>query len=1526
VGGIDLESACKISFYRGQFAAKICESAQAGSMLAVGLSELDVLPYLETSQTSLACINSPSNVTIAGAQTEIQALHARLEAAGIFSKELKTGVAYHSPIMSSVADEYAESITSLTRPEGPYVITSIASTVTGELVSDLAVFTDAQYWVRNLVSPVKFSQALLCLTARPKGARKLGKKAQVELHDIVEIGPSAALKRPIMETLTRSKQQLRYWSSLSRSDSPVSHMLGLVGQMFCLGYKVDLASVNRIDPSKRHRTLTDLPQYSFSHLRSYWHEGTLSAQTRRRHHFPRPLLGAPVADWNPLEPKWRQYLSVQALPWLADHRVDGAILLPGAAMIVLVLEAALQMAPSDATIKGYHIKEASFSSPIIIPDEEDEYAEVETHYRPLWSPLANGSTWSEVRIYVRSRGSEAIQESCRAVVQVEFEHLKTGLDTGAEKLVHTSLLKERYHELASRCEKAVDPKSVYRTYNKMGLQYGPFFRGLMQPTWNGVDTCKANIMLSDMEGSVDDSSDFLIHPATLDILAHLMWVPLTNGGTCAVPTALPTRIRDAWISNTGLRNNRVHSMRGVARSFKRDFRVIEGTAVLLNDADEPVLSLGSLEFTTISRPGPNSKETRFQPLCFSVRTRPDIDLIDKKSMAQLIQPIQTHCHSEAMFNLDLHQALRWFIDSALCQLQCDTENLQPHMQRYVEWMRLQCKRYPDLDSALMDDVAEREKLLVRIEVANDRGKVFVAFGRQLLSIISGEVDPLEVLFSSGLAEGFYADLVQSVSAGKKLWRYLDALAFKNPSLKILEVGAGTGSMTPFVVAPLLSGANTSDAFPRISKYDFTDVSAGFFEKAKEKLAPTVPLDRFDFKVFDLESDPETQTLEASSYDLIVAASVIHATKDLKSTLARLRLLLKPAGKLILFEVVQPECIRAAFIFGTLPGWWLSTDSKDNYREAGPNITGDQWREVLAETGFSVDAMVRDHEEDLCHEFGFIFASAVEEAKSVNVTRGETTLIVSPNRDMRNDLCSALRSSLETMGWPKCRTLSLDEVRTPHDLTGHRIVVIAEMEDPVLCNLSESHYNAVNLIASSGKGILWVTRTGEGTDQYADFQMINGLARVCRTENPNRAFVTLALQDRKAVQSSAATLSKVLQKLDETGWSTEHSEMEYIERDDMLHIRRLMEEEDMDQSIQSKIMPRLREELFGSASPLALTVHSPGLLDSLCFVADTEAGSDLQLQPEEILVDVRAIGLNFRDVLIALGALDSDRLGVECTGVVRQAGRQATVQPGDRVIVANMGCARALVKCNSQVVVKIPEDMTFEEAASFPTAGVTAYYSLIEMGRIQQGETILIHAGAGGTGQMCIQLAQMVGCEVYTTTSSQSKKDFLMSTYGIPSDHIFYSRNASFAQAITQATNGRGVDVLVNSLAGDSLVASWELMAPHGRFIELGRADIKGNSNLPMMTFEKNVSFIAVAIDYICDHRPALLAKMLRAVTEMLVRGDLKLPSPRRNYSVSEVTDAFRYLQSGASVGKIVLTMEPSDVVQVGHFPIPPGAA
>jgi NADPH:quinone reductase-like Zn-dependent oxidoreductase len=176
-------------------------------------------------------------------------------------------------------------------------------------------------------------------------------------------------------------------------------------------------------------------------------------------------------------------------------------------------------------------------------------------------------------------------------------------------------------------------------------------------------------------------------------------------------------------------------------------------------------------------------------------------------------------------------------------------------------------------------------------------------------------------------------------------------------------------------------------------------------------------------------------------------------------------------------------------------------------------------------------------------------------------------------------------------------------------------------------------------------------------------------------------------------------------------------------------------------------------------------------------------------------------------------------------------------------------------------------------------GATVFHSLVEVARLQRGESVLIHSASGATGQLAIQLSQHLRCEVFVTVGFEGKKDLLMERYNIPEDHIFYSRDTIFASGIMRKTKNRGMDVVLNSLSSDALTATWEVVAPYGRFIELGRVDIFANSKLPMPPFAKDISFSEVAIDDLIRERPHIVHNIILKVVDLVERGVLESAYP-----------------------------------------------
>jgi NADPH:quinone reductase-like Zn-dependent oxidoreductase len=272
----------------------------------------------------------------------------------------------------------------------------------------------------------------------------------------------------------------------------------------------------------------------------------------------------------------------------------------------------------------------------------------------------------------------------------------------------------------------------------------------------------------------------------------------------------------------------------------------------------------------------------------------------------------------------------------------------------------------------------------------------------------------------------------------------------------------------------------------------------------------------------------------------------------------------------------------------------------------------------------------------------------------------------------------------------------------------------------------------------------------------------------------------------------------------------------------------------------------------------------------------------------------------------MGQINLDKLGDECSGIVSRVGASVqNVAIGDRVVAPAPGAFSTFVRRAALGVEKIPENMTFEEAAALPIVFCTALQS-IKVANLQRGETVLIHAASGGLGQALIQLCKLYDAHIFATVGSKQKKDFLMETYGIPAQQIFYSRDSSFAEHLLLETNGRGVDVIFNSLSSDLLRCTWRCIASFGRFIELGKRDFQVNSRLEMSPFQKNASFSAVDILQVLYERPEYGAGLWREVMSLVASGNVKPPAPMTVYPMSEIENAMRSMQSGKNIGKIVL--------------------
>ncbi|MCD9878920.1 type I polyketide synthase [Streptomyces guryensis] len=335
----------------------------------------------------------------------------------------------------------------------------------------------------------------------------------------------------------------------------------------------------------------------------------------------------------------------------------------------------------------------------------------------------------------------------------------------------------------------------------------------------------------------------------------------------------------------------------------------------------------------------------------------------------------------------------------------------------------------------------------------------------------------------------------------------------------------------------------------------------------------------------------------------------------------------------------------------------------------------------------------------------------------------------------------------------------------------------------------------------------------------------------------------------------------------------------------------------------------------------LAPERPGVWEGLMFrplVRRAPAAGELE-------IEVTASALNFLDVMKALGTFPdprgADLLGIECAGVVTRVGEGVTdLTVGRRVITCALPAHASHITVRADHVQPVPSNWSDEEAVSLPIAMATAWYALQDVARLQAGETVLIHSAAGGLGLAAVQIARLAGAEVIATAGTADKRAHLKEL-GIR--HVFDSRRLDWAQEVRAATDGKGVDVLLNSLAGAAIPLGLDLLAEGGRFVEVGKRDIYSEHRVSLAAFKKGISLASVDIAAMMDRRPERFARLLRDVWSVVSAGDVT-PLPVVRYPMAQAAEAMRAMSQGSHIGKFVLAVDPDVPVAVAPQPMRQG--
>ena len=1174
----------------------------------------------------------------------------------------------------------------------------------------------------------------------------------------------------------------------------------------------------------------------------------------------------------------------------------------------MAVEAAKQICPPRRSISGFYVSEARFLAPLIVSESPHDETETMVHLKRVQLPYEKESVWSDVKVF--RRVNEEWSECFQAKIQTQCLEPNNPIDNGREEHLASEKLLHDYLEATTTCTIPVNTKKFYDHHYENGVYCGETFQLLDDICWNGRKMATAKVDVSHPRYQTPN----LAHPAILDAAVQLVLVQNSKGATTACPTFIPFQMTDTWISASGWQLPQTSSIRLMATAhYRPGGRSGQATIRAIADDGSLLWSVNRLILSHVSR---NATETTGQDkkLLYGIEWKPQLSLLNPEQVKRI-------CGAEtpaigSVDEQDYREEMTHYLEKTLQTVlgELTDVGIQPTTEpiaRHATWMRWYEKHARDIERAANVNVKDLLLSSQEIESSHPTWEMVSTVARNLRSLLLGNVDSAALLVDTGLVQSACMGMYR-LCCDARLRRYLELASHEKPNLRILEICDEPGCAVMSEVLRHLNSLEEQSGSAKFAEYACSGPEEDFLQMMKQEFRSLQ--DRLSSININADGKAGSQGLDRQKFDLVIFGSLINPVNNWSKTLQNIHNFLGPGGKLSILTFIQPHSLMMNFGFGVLPGWWVDQESGAPKNSV---VSESHWDILLKQNGFSGNDIVIPDVENVASQIcGMIITTKATGSRTSTSSEPRLALVIDKQSELQAALAGLVEAHAQTH--TATRTLYLDQISSVTAIEDEVAICLFEVGSPCLHTLSETQFSRLKQVLNQWRSIVWVTTPNVGHPSYSYSSLNTGLLRVIRSEAAEKHIVTLTVEGSGQGDQDPSLVARYINQVLQSLFEEKSEEVEFIVREGVFTTGRLVEESSLNANIRSLLSPQWTEGPWSSGPPLKLSLGTTGILDTLQFEEDES--SYQELGPTEVEVETKAWGLNFRDVFVALGRLESDDLGYDCAGVVTRVGSECKtdLRPGSRVCMASVGCMRTFARGPETRCVALPESLSFEAAASILTPGMTAYYSLVEVARLRRGEKVLIHSASGSTGQMACWVAKMIGAEIFATVGLPEKKDLLKEHFGIPEDHIFYSRNTSFSRGILRMTNGYGVDVVLNSLSGDSLRASWDCIAPYGRFVEIGKSDIVSNGSLPMGNFSKNTSFSAVDLHHMGQSNTALLQPILHKTVDLVVSGVIRHPTPLHNFPASQVEAAFRYLQSGKNTGRIIIKLSDNERVQVSE--------
>ena len=1474
-GALTLAQAVEVIHFRSQAQGM---TRGKGRMAAVGLSKSALFELLDQHKSlaslEMAGENSTKATTVAGDLTDLESLEKRLDKEGVFYRLLDLDYAFHSVQMDSVQSTIQESLATL-EPHSETI--PFISTVSGTQLAGKQL--NANYWWDNIRQPVQFSDAINHLI-------------EDGVNVFVEIGAHSILRGYINDCLLQTGTTGLVLETLKRKQDSEKRLQQSAMKILLSGCYFE---PEKLFPHKG--SYASLPAYPWQRER-HWYpltpEGYDLVNRERQH----PLLGYRLKDSNII---WENNIDITELPYLADHKVDDAIVFPAAAFIEMAL-AANKLWTKEATC---HLEMVEIPTPILF--ETDQAKKLRFHL-----DTADGS----FNVYSRDRLSND-----------DWTLNATGRILGRSFKKPKKL---NYLDHSADDMERISSKTHYALASKVGLDYGPQFQAVHEVKSN-EKAARANIVIP--EGLKENIAQYLLHPSLLDsgfqVLVDICKNAIESGEHQAL---IPIQIGTLHL----LHEQANHVTHIAVEVISRSPRSVVANFTLTNSENEVVAVVERCRFRQVQFK--KALSTSISQYHYQAKPLPhqhDWPKTPELNIAEVI----TNARKRLMLKEESLGRHQHFTEYALLidmmALAYAHRTILSLSQRYdIDIIALKQKTVA-AQHALFDRLISLLQAGDLLNITGTSGILSDAddlpsaseIWQHIIQTSPGYLSELQLLTQCGeaLPELLLGNVDHNELLSSKKSSTLEQLFEVSPSYRIFnETIVGSikdivGNFSTTQRCRLLIVSDYPDqichsTLPFIVDKKHIDLTIAT-QSDTQLAGVSRALEAYDWASAVLVDINEIDKLNSAPFDIVAAVHVLHQIDDLSQGLAKLSKIINHNGVLIALERSADRFTDLTF--GTNPQWWNGHESR--------LMTPTQWELTLSDNHFRHATHLNE-----------ISAAASEGVFLLSAKNTHQTFkIDTPNQEKEKWLLitrhhsTSLESTQEIAALAKITVATFADEFNAENPSQYRFNPLSS-EDYYRLLLSQNFdrilylggfreadlFTPINnlqplLLAleqiNDKPQLIVLTEGAAVVESLAHEFIFNpessplwGFSRVIMNEYPELQTRLIDMQTPNAkVPQIIADLSTEILKND--------TESEVIITSDSRYVLRMEAIVSTDKNAEEKL-------------PAVLDFKTPGAFKNLHWRALPEVA----LNENEIEIQPIASGLNFRDVMYAMGLLSDEAvengfagptLGMEVSGIVTRIGSNADeFKVGDSVLGFAPACFSNRVITATTATARKPEMWSYEEAATVPTAFFTVYYAFVELARLREGEKVLIHGASGGVGLAAIQLARHLGAEVFAAAGTPEKRAFVKS---IGADHVLDSRSLAFADDILELTEGEGVDVVLNSVYGEAVNRNLSILKPFGRFLELGKRDFYENSRIGLRPFRNNITYFGIDADQLLIERADLARQLFKDLMQLFENEALH-PLPHRVFEANRIQDAFRFMQQSRQIGKVIINL-------TGSLPTKPAA-